>query len=258
MSAVQVVQSPERKAGASRQMDRQIRFPERRRAHRRSLQRSSRPRYPGSVAGGAHLHRGESRGRAPAGGLDSTRQRLIRTAVHRVGPCQAFAAPRLGGASPRLRYGPRQTATTTTTRRPRRWFRFGHRDGLAGYLFIAPSILSLAVFVILPVLGVLYYSFSGYDLMSAPEFEGFENYVDLPSDTRYPRAAFNTLFYAFGTVPTGTIISLLPALLPGAHLPGLSGLQVARTPRFAGDRDHAGDGVGGAGQEGAELGRFTG
>ena len=112
-------------------------------------------------------------------------------------------------------------ATNTTIRRSRRWFRNGHRGGLAGYFFVAPSLFFLAAFVILPVFGALYYSFSRYDLMSPPEFVGARNYVNLLSDTRFPRAALNTLFYAFGTVPTGTVTSLLLAMLINRYIRGI-------------------------------------
>jgi multiple sugar transport system permease protein len=112
-------------------------------------------------------------------------------------------------------------ATSTATGGLRRRLRFGNRGGLAGYFFVAPSIGFLAVFVILPVLGALYYSFTRYDLMNPPEITGFKNYTDLLSDTRYPRAALNTLFYAFGTVPSGTIISLLLAMLINRQIRGM-------------------------------------
>ena len=112
-------------------------------------------------------------------------------------------------------------ATSAATGGFRRRLRFGNRGGLAGYFFVAPSIAFLFVFVILPVLGALYYSFNRYDLMNSPEFIGFKNYAGLFSDTRYPRAVLNTLLYTFGTVPSGTIISLLLAMLINRQIRGM-------------------------------------
>ena len=63
-------------------------------------------------------------------------------------------------------------ATTATAPKRRRGFRFGYRGGLAGYLFVAPSLLFLTVFVILPILAAFYYSLTDYDLMRAPRFAG--------------------------------------------------------------------------------------
>lgn len=93
--------------------------------------------------------------------------------------------------------------------------------GPAGYFFVAPSILFLIIFVILPVISALYYSLNRYDLMTPLEFIGAQNYVDLLSDTRYPRAVINTLYFAIVTVPTGTAISLLLAMLINRHIWGI-------------------------------------
>ena len=104
-------------------------------------------------------------------------------------------------------------------RRPRR--RFGARGGLAGYLFVTPSLLFLLVFVIVPIIAALYYSFTFYDLMKPPRFIGWDNYAKLVSDPRYPRAVTNTLFFAFGTVPSGVITSLGLALLINRSIRGI-------------------------------------
>jgi multiple sugar transport system permease protein len=89
----------------------------------------------------------------------------------------------------------------------------GHRGGLAAYFFVAPSIIFLVAFVILPIVAALYYSLTDYDLMSAPRFAGIKNYRNLLSDNRYPHSVTNTLYFAFGTVPSGIVTSLLLAVL---------------------------------------------
>lgn len=98
---------------------------------------------------------------------------------------------------------------------------FGNRGGLAGYFFVAPSILFIAVFVLIPILGALWYSLTDYDLMSAPRWAGWKNYANLADDTRYPAAIRNTLVFAFGTVPTGAITSLLLAILINRRVQGI-------------------------------------
>jgi multiple sugar transport system permease protein len=95
----------------------------------------------------------------------------------------------------------------------RRTARFGNRGGLAGYFFVAPSLLFIVVFVVVPILGALWWSFTDYDLMSEPRWVGLRNYNNLLDDTRYPAAVRNTLAFAFGTVPTGVITSLFLAML---------------------------------------------
>jgi multiple sugar transport system permease protein len=88
-------------------------------------------------------------------------------------------------------------------------------------VFVAPSIIFLIVFVILPIIAALYYSFTDYDLMQSPRFAGMKNYRNLLSDNRYPHAVTNTLYFAFGTVPTGIVTSLLLAVLINRQIRGI-------------------------------------
>ncbi len=103
----------------------------------------------------------------------------------------------------------------------RRTARFGNRGGLAGYFFVAPSIFFLILFVVVPIFGALWYSFSDYDLMSAPRWVGLRNYNNLLDDYRYPAAIRNTLAFAFGTVPTGVVTSLFLAMLIDRKIRGI-------------------------------------
>ena len=107
------------------------------------------------------------------------------------------------------------TVATTAKSKPalRRRLGFGNRGGLAGYVFVAPSLIFLLIFVILPIVAAFYYSLTDYDLMRAPQFAGSKNYLNLVGDERYHRALTNTLFFAFGTVPSGIVTSLLLAVL---------------------------------------------
>ena len=113
-------------------------------------------------------------------------------------------------------------ATESATRPSlRRRLGLGNRGGLAGYIFVAPSLIFLAVFVILPIIGALYYSMSDYDLMSPPRFAGLKNYIRMLDDNRYPHAVSNTLYFAFGTVPSGIVTSLLLAVLINRQIRGI-------------------------------------
>ena len=88
-------------------------------------------------------------------------------------------------------------------------------------MFVAPSILFLLVFVILPIFLAFYYSLADYDLMSPPEVVGAKNYRNLLDDVRYPKAITNTLYFAFGTVPSGIVTSLLLAVLINRQVRGI-------------------------------------
>ncbi len=119
--------------------------------------------------------------------------------------------------------GASMVTTMTADTRPtlRRRLGIGNRGGLAGYVFVAPSIFFLIVFVILPILASFYYSLTDYDLMKAPSLAAFKNYLNLVEDARYHRAVTNTLYFAFGTVPSGIVTSLLLAVLINRRIRGI-------------------------------------
>ena len=102
-----------------------------------------------------------------------------------------------------------------------RRLRLGNRGGLAGYAFVAPSMIFLILFVIFPIVLAFYYSLTSYDLMKAPRFVGMSNYLKLIGDLRYPHAVTNTLYFAFGTVPSGIVTSLMLAMLIDRHVRGI-------------------------------------
>jgi len=113
-------------------------------------------------------------------------------------------------------------ATTTATRPGlRRRLGLGNRGGLAGYFFVAPSIIFLIVFVILPIFAAAYYSLTDYDLIQSPRFAGFKNYARLTDDYIFPRSITNTLYFAFGTVPSGIVTSLALAVLINRQIRGI-------------------------------------
>ena len=84
---------------------------------------------------------------------------------------------------------------------------------LAAYLFILPSLLFLALFVIYPILDAFYLSLHRYNLIQPPEWDGLTRYALLLEDDRFFKALGNTFLFAVMTVPAGTVISLLLAVL---------------------------------------------
>jgi multiple sugar transport system permease protein len=113
------------------------------------------------------------------------------------------------------------TSTPVETIRKRSLLSLGPRGGLAGYFFVAPSILFLLFFVVYPIAMSFYYSFTFYDLMSSPRWFGGTNYVRLIEDTRFLNSVRNTLYFAFGTVPSGIVTSLFLAVLINRQIRGI-------------------------------------
>ena len=95
------------------------------------------------------------------------------------------------------------------------------RGGLSAYLFVLPSVVFILLFVIVPIIGALYYSFSSYDLLTAPTLNGIKNYQAIATEPRFPPAIRNTVLFAIGTVPAGVITSLLLAVLINRAIRGI-------------------------------------
>jgi len=87
-------------------------------------------------------------------------------------------------------------------------------EAVAGYLTISPWIVGFLVFTAFPFFASLYFSFTKYDVLSSPEWIGFENYQRLLTrDRLFPIALKNTLVYALMYVPLHIVTSLGIALL---------------------------------------------
>jgi len=87
------------------------------------------------------------------------------------------------------------------------------RNIRAFYGFIGLLLIGWIVFLFGPLIYSLFLSFTRYDVLSAPEFIGFENYIRLASDERFIRALYNTFYYALFYVPISTLLALLLAML---------------------------------------------
>jgi multiple sugar transport system permease protein len=102
---------------------------------------------------------------------------------------------------------------------------FFFQQRLAAYLFVLPSLLFLAVFVIYPILSAFYLSFHRYTLLEPPVWRGLDNYRDLLDDPRFFKALGNTFLFAVMTVPVGTVCSLLLAVLINQPLRAIVALR---------------------------------
>jgi multiple sugar transport system permease protein len=101
-------------------------------------------------------------------------------------------------------------AAAPAARAGRSYFAYQRR---AAYLFILPSLLFLAIFVVYPILSAFWLSLHRYTLLEPPAWNGLTNYRLLLEDQRFVKALGNTFLFALMTVPVGTVISLLLAVL---------------------------------------------
>lgn len=96
-----------------------------------------------------------------------------------------------------------------------------------GWLFMAPFILSLLVFGIIPVIFSVVMSLFSYNLYEAPIFVGLQNFQSLfLEDAEFGKALVNTLVYAFTVTPITFVISFMLAWVLNSLQPGLRNLMV--------------------------------
>ena len=98
------------------------------------------------------------------------------------------------------------------------------REAVEGYLLISPWILGFLCFTVGPMLASLYFSFTQYNIISAPHFIGLANYVRAfgGADRLFYPSLLRTLEFAALYAPAGVVISLLLAVLLNRRLIGVS------------------------------------
>lgn len=104
---------------------------------------------------------------------------------------------------------------TKSSRLQRRW-------NFWGYLFILPNFIGFVLFMLIPIVMALVFSFTNYDVISRMDFIGLENYIDLFTDDQFLISLRNTLWYCLLTVPTGVVFSLLLAVLFNRQIRGIA------------------------------------
>src|SRR5258708_20047498 len=92
----------------------------------------------------------------------------------------------------------------------------------AGYLFILPSSILYAVFVLAPVIVTFILSFTYYDPMAGSHWVGLENFLRFFTGDRSLQIFGNTLGFALSAVTVKLVVSILLSLdLNSAFPPSL-------------------------------------
>ncbi len=95
------------------------------------------------------------------------------------------------------------------------------KTSLTPYLFLAPALILTAVFVLYPVVGVLYFSFTDYDIVTSPVWVGLKNYQNLLVDDTFWMALRNSFLYLIVT-PTLIFLSIIVAIIVNRKLRGVN------------------------------------
>jgi|TARA_A100001391_G_scaffold60063_1_gene37463 multiple sugar transport system permease protein len=97
------------------------------------------------------------------------------------------------------------------------------RDSLAGYLFIAPQMIGITVFVLIPLGLVFWYSLHEWNVLAQTfRFQGLGNYQTLLSDPGLPQVLGATAIFSVGLVIFNMSLALLLAVLLDQKLKGIT------------------------------------
>lgn len=91
-----------------------------------------------------------------------------------------------------------------------------------GLAFASPYIVGFLFLTVIPFLQSLYFSFTDYDIFSAPKWIGLGNYIEIFKDESFYKSLSNTFYMAFIGVPISLIASLLIALLLNLKVKGIA------------------------------------
>ncbi|MEU1839519.1 carbohydrate ABC transporter permease [Micromonospora chersina] len=117
------------------------------------------------------------------------------------------------------RVGPATAGPTPGRARP--FWTTRRRDQLTGYLFITPQLLGSAVFVILPLLLVVWYSLHEWNVLAGTfDFVGTDNYQALADDPNLGAVLRATGLFSVGLVVLNLGLALLLAVLLNQKLRG--------------------------------------
>lgn len=99
----------------------------------------------------------------------------------------------------------------------------------APYRYLAPTILLMMVFMVMPICMVIGYSFVDKAVVSQnPVFAGWKNYKAIFTDSQFMGAVFNTVIFVLVSVAAHLLLGILFALLLNSRCFGTRTKTIAR------------------------------
>ncbi|MBO7672500.1 sugar ABC transporter permease [bacterium] len=100
-------------------------------------------------------------------------------------------------------------------------------ENLIGLIFIAPALIGILIFIIIPVFCSFGLSFTDWDLLNEIKFAGLSNYKEIFTDGVFIKILFNTFVFAISTTVFGVIIPLVLAYILQKNVKGGEFFKVA-------------------------------
>lgn len=94
------------------------------------------------------------------------------------------------------------------------------RDSALGYALLAPSLFGVAIFLLLPMLVVVWLSLHRWDLLGPVEYVGLDNWRAVLTDSSFGNSLVVTLAFVALVVPTQMALGLVAASMLTRELPG--------------------------------------
>jgi putative chitobiose transport system permease protein len=92
---------------------------------------------------------------------------------------------------------------------------------LTPYLFLTPALLVIAVFILYPIVAVVYYSFTDYNIVTPPVWVGLKNYQQLVHEPVFWQALSHSFIYLLVT-PVLIFLCTILAIVVNRKLPGIN------------------------------------
>ncbi|NMN01123.1 ABC transporter, permease protein [Bifidobacterium sp. DSM 109958] len=93
----------------------------------------------------------------------------------------------------------------------RQWL---NQENVSGYVCALPFIIGFLMFLLVPMILSIYYSFTDYNILSDPEWMGLDNFKEMfTNDPLFWKSMGVTLFYALISTPLRLIFALAVAML---------------------------------------------
>jgi len=86
-------------------------------------------------------------------------------------------------------------------------------DTRLAMLFILPALIGFLVFLVWPTLRGMYLSFTKFNLLTPPEFNGLDNYVRMVQDPVFWNAIWVTVYYVIVNIAIQTVVALVIAVM---------------------------------------------
>jgi len=96
------------------------------------------------------------------------------------------------------------------------------KDAITGYIFIAPAVFGLLVFMLYPIIASFVISTFDWNVLTSPKFNGINNYFELFTDRVFLISLTNTLKWVVFYVPLSILVSFIMALAMDMPVRGIS------------------------------------